>query len=60
MAKKVIVKEIDCVGIELNKFEMIPSKKNTKSRSRVYIIFDDKMLGYFKVYEDGDVEFIKQ
>ena len=56
---KVEIIEIDCVGIELNRFEMIATKKDGKVSSRVFITLDDNIIGYFKVYEDGDIELIK-
>lgn len=59
MEMKVKITEVDCTGVELNTFDIIPSKKNMIGRSRIFITFDEKVIGYFKVYEDGDIEFHK-
>lgn len=68
MIKKVIIEELDCVGISLNKFEMETTLKNGTqpgyspiAKSRVWITTEDgKPLGYFKVFDDGDIEFHKE
>jgi hypothetical protein len=36
---------------------MTPSKKNLTGISRVLITSQDKILGYFQVYEDETIEF---
>jgi hypothetical protein len=57
--KKVIIEELDCVGMILNEFEMIPSQKDKKGRSRIFIRTEDKILGNLKIYDDGNIEFVK-
>ena len=53
-----LIEEIDCVGISLNKFKIIPTSKNGMTRSRVYISSPaGKLLGYFKVFDDETIEF---
>lgn len=57
--QKMFVEEIDCVGVSLNKFQIIPSNKDGISRSRVFVrTQDEKILGYFKVYDNETIEFV--
>jgi hypothetical protein len=58
--EKIIIEHVDCVGITLDKFEVIPSEKEMTGRSRIIIRTQEgKLLGYFKVYDDETIEFSK-
>jgi hypothetical protein len=54
---KIFIEEVNSVGITLNKFEVIPSSKEGKSRSRIYIYSEQKILGCLKIYDDETVKF---
>ena len=59
--EKIIIEHVDCVGITLNEFEVIPSEKEMIGRSRIIIRTQEgKALGYFKVYDDETIEFINE
>ena len=59
--KKIIIEHVDCVGITLGKFEVIPSKKGMTGRSRILIRTQEgEVLGYFKIYDDETIEFVNE
>ena len=59
--EKIIIEHVDCVGITLDKFEIIPSEKEMIGRSRVFIRTQQgKILGYFKIYDDETIEFVNE
>lgn len=59
--KKATILEVDCTGVELNSFTMetSSSEEGALSKSKILIIGDSKILGYVKVFDDGNIELVK-